>query len=476
MLRPALLAMLALAAAARAQPADTLRATLDLRAAIAEGWLDAGADAVGLRGSVAPLSWSQTLRAADIDGDGIYVLAVPFSVTGDSLRVEVKIKVDRAGAPNDGWQEGPNHAVTVRAGGADLALAWDDRAATTPERLTGRIDTIEGVQAEGLRPRDVYVWLPPGYADDPARRYPVLYLHDGRHKFGVGGGAEWGMDETAQALVEAGEIEPLILVAVENTPDRTDEYTPTASSERNVAPRLGPPTDSGPLGRFTGAYDADGDTVRVAVRDGALAISPPDIDGWFPLTAGDAEGAFTLPIAGLDLTFEGDGPAARLVVERGGRGGRGDAYGRLLTDTVKPMIDACYRTRPDAASTGLGGSSLGGLVTMHLGLTRPDVFGRLLVASPSVWWDGRAILDAVARAEPRREQRVWVDMGLDEGASMVADARALADALVARGWDARRVRYVEAEGAGHDEAAWAARAPAMLRFLFPAESPPADER
>ena len=48
------------------------------------------------------------------------------------------------------------------------------------EGVAGRIDTIEGVEGEGLAPRDVYVWLPPGYDADPDRRYPVLYLHDGR--------------------------------------------------------------------------------------------------------------------------------------------------------------------------------------------------------------------------------------------------------------------------------------------------------
>ena len=51
-----------------------------------------------------------------------------------------------------------------------------------------------------------------------------------------------------------------------------------------------------------------------------------------------------------------------------------------------------YRTLPDASNTALGGSSLGGLATLHLGLTHPDVFGRLAVMSPSVWWDNRAIL------------------------------------------------------------------------------------
>jgi len=55
----------------------------------------------------------------------------------------------------------------------------------------------------------------------------------------------------------------------------------------------------------------------------------------------------------------------------------------LGADTIKPLIDSKYRTNP--ADSGVGGSSLGGLVTLYLGLTRPDVFSRLAVMSPSVW-------------------------------------------------------------------------------------------
>ena len=84
-------------------------------------------------------------------------------------------------------------------------------------------------------------------------------------------------------------------------------------------------------------------------------------------------------------------------------GGKADDYGRMLVEELKPFIDATYPTLPGAPSTGLAGSSLGGLVTMHLGLRYPSAFGRLAVLSPSVWLGDRAIvreveaLDAIAR-------------------------------------------------------------------------------
>ena len=66
-------------------------------------------------------------------------------------------------------------------------------------------------------------------------------------------------------------------------------------------------------------------------------------------------------------------------------------YGKFLIEELKPFIDRKYRTRPDAESTGLGGSSLGGLATLALGLWFPNVFTRLMVMSPSIWWDDCAM-------------------------------------------------------------------------------------
>jgi predicted alpha/beta superfamily hydrolase len=150
-------------------------------------------------------------------------------------------------------------------------------------------------------------------------------------------------------------------------------------------------------------------------------------------------------------------------------GGLADNYGRLIVEELKPMIDRTYRTRPDAASTGLGGSSLGGLVTLHLGFRHPRVFSRLAVLSPSVWWDRRVILKTVRQTRPRPALKIWVDMGTAEGRRGLDDARSLKAALVDGGWrEGIDLHYAEFEGATHSEAAWAARVGPMLQFLFPA--------
>ncbi len=236
--------------------------------------------------------------------------------------------------------------------------------------------------------RDVLVFLPPGYAAETGRRYPVLYLHDGQNLFDGATsfipGQHWRVGETAQALIEARAVEPLIIVGIYNTGNRrVEEYTP--------------------------------------VEDARFKV-----------------------------------------------GGKADLYGRLIVEELKPFIDAQYRTRRGAEHTGLGGSSLGGLVSLYLGLRYPGVFGKLAVVSPSVWWDGRRILGDVEALGSKTDARIWLDMGTEEGPRAVGDARLLRDALLTKGWDLDRdLHYHEAHGARHTEAAWAERVEPILRFLYP---------
>jgi len=141
-------------------------------------------------------------------------------------------------------------------------------------------------------------------------------------------------------------------------------------------------------------------------------------------------------------------------------GGRAADYGRFLIEELKPLIDERYRTTGDVA---LGGSSLGGLVTLFLGLTHPDVFTRLAVMSPSVWWHGRAILQIVD-AYDGPPLRVWLDIGGREGAEAIDGARVLRERLLAKHFD---LRYFEDRRADHSERAWARRIRPVLEFLFP---------
>jgi predicted alpha/beta superfamily hydrolase len=141
-------------------------------------------------------------------------------------------------------------------------------------------------------------------------------------------------------------------------------------------------------------------------------------------------------------------------------------YGHFLMDELKPYIDRKYRTNPGAEFTGLGGSSLGGLVTFAIGILYPQVFGRLMVMSPSIWWDDFAIYRLVDSIQQKPPLKVWLDTGTAEPGWN--QARELVNRLLEKGWKLQKdLQYMEAPGADHSEAAWAARVEPALRFLFP---------
>ncbi|MBC8136331.1 MAG: alpha/beta hydrolase [Fibrella sp.] len=149
-------------------------------------------------------------------------------------------------------------------------------------------------------------------------------------------------------------------------------------------------------------------------------------------------------------------------------GGGADTYGKWMAGTLKPTVDRTFRTKTDATNTAIGGSSLGGLFSLHQSLTVPNVWGKAAVLSPSVWWADRAVLRTVSDA-PKKPIHLWVDVGTAEDKEGVAlqDAQVLRDALIERGWKpGADLAYREISGAGHNEPAWAARFGDVLIFLF----------
>ncbi len=143
----------------------------------------------------------------------------------------------------------------------------------------------------------------------------------------------------------------------------------------------------------------------------------------------------------------------------------GELYLRFVTEVVKPFVDRAWRTRPDAASTAIIGSSMGGLASHYAIHARPDVFGMAGVLSPSLWFSP----DAFAFAEQQRlpaYARVFVYAGGSEGDTTVRDAMQLRDVLLRRMGSADRVTVEVVDAAGHDEAAWRAVFPRVVVWLY----------
>jgi predicted alpha/beta superfamily hydrolase len=237
--------------------------------------------------------------------------------------------------------------------------------------------------------RDLIVYLPPGYDEQPFARFPVLYLQDGQNLFDRAtafAGQDWNVHGAADQGIAAGTIQPLIVVGIYNTgKSRINEYTPTK------APRLG--------------------------------------------------------------------------------GGRADRYAKFLMQEVMPFIQSEYRVASDPRVTGIGGSSLGGLLSLYLGLKHPTMFGKIAALSPSVWWHQRMILRFASAAKPSPPPTVWLDIGTKEGPRIVPEVEQFRDILVKKGWrEGEDLHYEKVEGAEHNELAWSQRIGRVLEFLYPANA------
>ena len=107
---------------------------------------------------------------------------------------------------------------------------WSDqfkRKVVVHGQITGKVEYIRGIEGDSLIPRNVIIWLPPGYSKNKDERYPVLYMQDGQNiidpttsSFGY----DWRVDEVADSLIKLGKIKKIIIVGIYSTSDRGLEY------------------------------------------------------------------------------------------------------------------------------------------------------------------------------------------------------------------------------------------------------------
>lgn len=274
------------------------------------------------------------------------------------------------------------------------------QAAAATEKPLDSVALGEGtfsgdVRAHQIGGRNVWVYLPPAYHQDPERKFPVLYVHDGQNVFNretAYGRVEWGLDEAAEREIRSGRMQDVIIVAIANSgAGRIDEYTH--------------------------------------------------------------------------------------VADEAGRGGKAAEYGRFLVDEVKPAVDATYRTLKTPETTGVMGSSLGGLVSLWLGYNHPGSFGLVGALSPSLWWAGRDLITAVAQHSGPQPEAIWLTMGdnesqADENHNGLADTlentRDLGNLLLDKGFvQGKTLHYHEFPGATHSEGSWSQQVGYFLSTLYP---------
>jgi predicted alpha/beta superfamily hydrolase len=150
---------------------------------------------------------------------------------------------------------------------------------------------------------------------------------------------------------------------------------------------------------------------------------------------------------------------------------QGQRYPNFLMKEVMPFIARNYRVASGPENTGLGGSSLGALISLYTAAAHPGVIGRLLLESPSLWASNRQMIRE-SREIQRWPERIFLATGTaeagreDRDRSMVDDVRELAAIFGRAGLGPNRFRLFVDEGATHHESAWARRFPDALTFLF----------
>jgi predicted alpha/beta superfamily hydrolase len=155
------------------------------------------------------------------------------------------------------------------------------------------------------------------------------------------------------------------------------------------------------------------------------------------------------------------------------RGGNGDRYARFVIGEVIPFIEKNYRARVDRTDRFIGGSSLGGLVSIEIARRHPDVFGGVIAMSPTLLWSESALLNELELdASSLTSTRLWIDMGTREAdtedgvAKLLGSVRRL-DVILTK----QKIEHelMIAEGARHNEEAWAARFPHAIGYMMKLE-------
>ncbi len=237
-------------------------------------------------------------------------------------------------------------------------------------QITGKVEYNKNFVIDGLKPRNIFVWLPPNYEKEMNKRYPVFYMHDGQNLIDPRTSntfIDWQVDETADSLIQSGKVEPFIIVGINNTDDRGEEYNHT------------------PLGKL---------------------------------------------------------------------------YAKLIVEKIKPFVDKNYRTLTDAKNTAVGGSSMGGLISMICAWEYPNIFSKAACFSPAFLFRGfdytKVVKDDTSQ---KKDLLLYIDnggVGLETVLQPGVDE--MIKTLKEKGYEEEKDFFVFIDSkAEHNEATWAKR-------------------
>lgn len=180
------------------------------------------------------------------------------------------------------------------------------------------------------------------------------------------------------------------------------------------------------------------------------------------------------------LFSQGDPGAIVVGIENGGQyrideyspwnnpsygGGQGDLYVDFIVETLKPVVDANFRTLPSREHTAILGSSMGGLISMYASIEHQDVFGKAGILSPSFWFSEQAYTH-VQNTGKEQDMRIVLMAGEQESASMVPNLYSMYATLSNVGFQPNELNYTTHWDGQHSEWYWRREFGWIYQWLF----------
>lgn len=147
--------------------------------------------------------------------------------------------------------------------------------------------------------------------------------------------------------------------------------------------------------------------------------------------------------------------------------GQGKKYIRFITDTLKPFVDKTFRTKTEREYTGIGGSSMGGLVSVFSGLMYPEVYGKLMIFSPSLWVIPKMDFTNIDFSEPS-DTKIYLYAGGDESATMIDHVKKFKKNMIENEFVSSKMKIklsINMQGK-HNEIYWSDEFPKAIEWLF----------
>ncbi|WP_460612274.1 alpha/beta hydrolase-fold protein [Hymenobacter seoulensis] len=324
--------------------------------------------------------------------NGTYELLLPAASTG-ALEFKITrgswatVETDKQGADVSNRR----YSVGQEPATVELQVAnWKDQGSPAPASVSTALQSnVQIISAEFAMPqlgrtRRVWVYLPNDYAAAPAKRYPVMYMHDGQNVFDActSFSGEWGVDETLAQLQQQGfDVTGSIVVAVDNGGgERLNELSPWKNPEYG--------------------------------------------------------------------------------------GGQGQQYVDFIVQTLKPYVDATFRTLTGREYTGIAGSSMGGLISTYAALRYPQVYSKVGVFSPAFWFAKDSLFQYLRQHRPQPDTRFYFVSGTTESETMVPLMQAMRDSLGRAGVPTANLYFTTPPDGKHAEWFWKREFSAAYTWLM----------